>query len=465
MTQFRRRVASTGSNWRGANRNGEVVQRGFAAEDAHQPLQPKLWEDGAIAPPAFADTLAKICADVDGRQLQLKIDVDLVPSGKSRLAARRPTPINPLAVAPKTVGGRTGTSRTSDVRSYGTLDQLLSPGWQPPTIGDAVKVMLPSLVPAGGSNPFSARPGTESGRGRVVPRPVTEAAGGRLSARPGAEAWLNKRLGPNRPGTEASRRRIPGWPDSGASTARESQRRGLAEGNSSSGFNSTAKSESGLGPLSPSILEQLQKPIISGEWNMLLGFAGDKSGTVRAEGNGQDINVEDLKRQESSSSSSPRVRTLQGRATGSTAFNIATGERAVTVITQPTSESWRTAGFQRPPSPMRPGVYNGHNATGHPQQKLPAGLPLRAASSSSTSVPGIPDALARFRAFGGPPGSGQPMWCSMLEQSDPERKSDEAKAYEAWRKRVIECTRNMQMEVARFKLEDRLEDQPHEGLQ
>jgi len=130
----------------------------------------------------------------------------------------------------------------------------------------------------------------------------------------------------------------------------------------------------------------------------------------------------------------------------------------------------------RPRSPLRPGVYVGIDAPEHSKKrKPPRNLPNDAKYGASglflpISAPVRPatsQALKSARLVGdsshsaGPSGSDEPkpvaglsMWQSMVAKMEDEEVTDDARAYNAWRKRVVDCTRAMQLEVARFKTDE-----------
>lgn len=143
--------------------------------------------------------------------------------------------------------------------------------------------------------------------------------------------------------------------------------------------------------------------------------------------------------------------------------------RQITVITKPMTADGPRHRLKsgRARSPLRPGVYVGGESDEHAKLqklKIPRGLPDRAKIKArehriaqkraelkkylATLNPELED--SREAAAAG----GMTMWQKMVEKLEDQSKSDETKAYQAWRKKVIECARSMQLEVARFKLDE-----------
>jgi hypothetical protein len=121
-------------------------------------------------------------------------------------------------------------------------------------------------------------------------------------------------------------------------------------------------------------------------------------------------------------------------------------------------------GGPRPRSPLRPGVYVGHDARQRalgaagglktPMVVLSAdGIGMRAGEGG-----GAKGQKKRTNDQGELPSSTRAValtWGDMMDELDDERHQEESKQYNIWRKRVIECARNMQLEVSRFKLDEK----------
>jgi hypothetical protein len=114
-------------------------------------------------------------------------------------------------------------------------------------------------------------------------------------------------------------------------------------------------------------------------------------------------------------------------------------------------------------SPLRPGVYVGHEARKHAlvsssRRKPPPGLPNFANAGDGHSgmldpkTHHLQDSESQCENV---KSKHMMTWRDMVEELDDERHVDESKQYNAWRKKVIECARNMQMEVSRFKLDEK----------
>jgi len=197
----------------------------------------------------------------------------------------------------------------------------------------------------------------------------------------------------------------------------------------------------------------LQGDGVSGDWNLLLAVARDRAKAKKAKKRSSadvDIACED---EESAAQHSKESATSNAH-----------GEHSVGMV----PSSWRARGGHRPRSPLRPGVYVGYDAPEHVKLEIrnnlvkkPSGLPERArATFDSGRFPGISppsrpvtsDAISK--RFNKTDRGTVSVWNAMLAKIEDQGKTDESRAYEAWRKRVVECTRTMQLEVARFKLED-----------
>lgn len=118
----------------------------------------------------------------------------------------------------------------------------------------------------------------------------------------------------------------------------------------------------------------------------------------------------------------------------------------------------------RPSSPLRPGVYVGHNA--HQQvfanpQKIPGGIPTNVTLMNIRRQPS--SFLPRPQSQGlNPPNSAPSTFCKaqlsaktwmmhLDEEVEDEQLAEEKRQYDAWKKKVIECARNLDFEVSRFR--------------
>lgn len=282
--------------------------------------------------------------------------------------------------APKKFAGEL---RSTDVRSYGTLDQLLSPGFQiqePP---------CPSEGAATGLDPqgFSALASGD---------------------------WPVSEFKLTRPAIEASK--PPGLHDWSGSTAQSSH---LLR---SSCCSQSASSTSSFGSDSGSDYARESK--VSGQKTV-------------------------------------RLRTKADNMRGSA---------------RPMSQQ-RELGIARPQSPLRPGVFHSCDAHYHvkmtpkclpePAQCTISGLfpgisrPPRPATSDAVSlanaaIPGIRRlSWSQDRVRGvGQEACGLSQWETIVQKIEDEGRTDDSRHYEAWRRRVVECSRTMQEEVARFKFEE-----------
>lgn len=495
-----------------------------------------LHSDGTEPPPTFASTLADIFSDACLQDSSLQAKLEAPPplpklQKKEKLAERRPTglaitvPFAASAVAAASAKveeatalanmeeatltetrRRTGPGNLrsahpvhTDVRTYGTLEHLLSSDWQPPApitpdhgqSEDLLDDSLPVVPSARRKMPPLGRPCTEGGnttrRGSadITTRQGSAEAGS--LRRKSAEDGHFKRgsvefkrssigLGVAARKSEAARtlsgrqhHRSSIKLHSGAKTQRESRRRsvlgartvGFMTPTSSFGSSSDSESDSSKSDGAKELLAELQTNSLSQDWGMILGFARDVA-NKRASAEVPHIFAD---------------------------FQ----EEPSAAIAEPTISSWRVNAGPRPRSPLRPGVYVGYDAPEHSKlsvssrrrDKLPPGLPDRAAASfnsgrfpqiSPPSRPVTSDAIASARRNrqaaepgktgpgGVPQPAGQPqsnkqppqksVWQKMLAELEDAGKTEESRAYDAWRKRVVDCTRTMQLEVTRFKLDE-----------
>lgn len=306
------------------------------------------------------------------------------PKACASIAVRQIAEVPERKVEKKFVGDL----RKTDVRSYGTLDQLLSPGFEHP---DAFR-------PPEDSSPQTAvRPATSPS--------ITFGSASSLLALP-----------------------------SGFSAGRSS----VASSNGSD------SSDDSIGP-QPSMTEQLSEVWgIHSVSSVRLSREDDPSGQAGDQDDAMGAGV-----------------------------SLTSGKTRVMV--EPTMMSWHKASG-RPQSPMRPGVYVGHEEgeqieLGRHAHKPPANLPPSARKTSTglfkaVSPPIRPATSAVIVAAREPRGTGrrirhieraeesQTVWEGIVQKIEEEGQTDDSKVYEAWRKRVVDCSRTLQLEVARFKLDE-----------
>lgn len=379
----------------------------------------------------------------------------------------------------------------TDVRAYGTLDQLLSPDWQPPPEIDtqiAGPFDLPQISSSSGPPPSrsSRRRNLVSQFSRTFHAgctPGSSRRGSRNNDNHGFAStnafssssevgWGHRRASKNLSSSqtpEGQSRRISVHSRRMSLDKSDElggfRRRGSVEGSgasrasSSSSFNSSASHRSIQREVSLATREaremvsEIHGNEVSQDWSLLLNFAHDKA-----------VMPDDDDHPE------PTFRTFQDEASAAkqTAMLSAAGERSVAVITQGTTfDSWKDRRGPRPRSPLRPGVYVGHEAAEHASLaqlgKMPAGLPVTADRAFNTGLfpkitthpmrPVTSDAVVQARK---PRESGpsRSIWQEMLSRLEDEGKTAESRTYDAWRRRVVDCTRTMQLEVARFKHEE-----------
>jgi len=227
----------------------------------------------------------------------------------------------------------------------------------------------------------------------------------------------------------------------------------FATSSSSSSDSSDSDSLSSAPPASNGTSEELVERVeVSADWNMLLSFARDGMGDLQGEAGlcaGDDL-VKWASAKDKPSN--PR--------------------REVTIVTRPQvwSEHHREEVLQ---SPLRPGVYVGHGD--NETMLLESAKTLR-------KPPGLPDSAlnAAQAAIGGRKGprNYHSSWLSakrkmvlqmsdkssrlakalnlIMEEEEDERRHEDSRNYQAWRKKVIECARSMRLEVDRFQLEPKL---------
>jgi hypothetical protein len=374
-----------------------------------------------------------------------------------------------------------GALRTTDVRVYGTLDDLLSPGWEPPS---------PAVPAPAAPDPEFQAPGSAGSRASVVSqqsskRASVAAANKRPSMAAGAEA---SRRQSNRMSVSFS----AGIRDGGMSTAggqRKSMpsvqarrfalkrmsmeagamRRGSTGNRRGSSLSfgmartdkldddsdledsdlASSSSGSDHSAEGKALLDELKEPVVSGDWSLMLAAARDQMIDKRGSSGMPQIRFQD----ESSDDHGRRP--------------------SVTVIAEPELarevSSWKLKGPKRARSPLKPGVYVGYENPLHPGSSLhggpPKGLPqqVRAAHGSgrfpqlsSPIRPATSDVITRARQLpgdGAVPASAN-VWHDIISKIENPGRSEESKAYDNWRKKVVECTRTMHLEVNRFRSDE-----------
>jgi len=220
---------------------------------------------------------------------------------------------------------------------------------------------------------------------------------------------------------------------------------------SSSGGDS---SESGNSDATKEIMAELnRKPSVSSEWSLLLACSSALDGDSKHKfGHESRLHV---------------YQNDHDVPITHSAYVKASGQTSISMITRPTSKSWTRTG--RPHSPLRPGVYAGPDAPESAKAR-PTCLPEEAKwVTAGTGLfqgispplrPATSDVITLARASVGQRtherrlSAGPSMWDSIVNKMEDEGRTDDSRHYEAWRRRVVDCSRTMQLEVSRFKLEE-----------
>lgn len=327
----------------------------------------------------------------------------------------------------------TGELRKTDVRSYGTLDQLLSLEAKPPTPPKPLAGSAPAAPQDLGQGilPLLAE-GTVATLATLA-KPSTAPPGFR---RPPSEAVVKAR--------KPSHLGRAGNMQLGSHAADEIEQEGTKEEKADSSSASSQGAQGEGDPEAKAILQELEQEGVSQEWSLVLGVVPTEKRLHEAHhALGDDMQLQFVNKEEKPSSSLPKEENI--------------------------------APFVRPISPLRPGVYCGHDdkdaVKARDGVRPPTGLPQGATWGhgvtgmwSSLSPPVRPATAGFQEAVRAPPqaqkhgghrasdlAAGMSVWQHIASKIEDESRTEDSKAYEAWRHRVVECSRNMQLEIARFK--------------
>lgn len=423
-------------------------------------------------PENFVSTLAGIAAAVHSGA-----DSDDVESPQAYFHARRPTTtggarsarrqkLTPLATTRKPPGEL----RRTDVREYGTLDRLLHPDLHPVAEEDDDEPM---------TNSTSKVVTIEDIESIMMNKAQEDLPDYLLSHKSHRKRRKHTENSLQPSFSKSSLKK--GWQSSKSSSRRQSmvgsrrpsmavgslQRRGAVFGgprlvsdeSTDSDSSDSESADSSSQSSSRSLLRDISGAQQASDWHSLIQLARERSSVAPAAGNvptDESIPSKSLR-------ASPIDELLEDDNDGDTWKGDTWNFQRDTITTDASTKrklKGKSKGA-RPRSPLRPGVYVGHEARKHAlvlasRKKPPPGLPDAAQAGDGHADVEQEVKKEQLEEKDGVARNKRVItWNDMVRELEDQRHADEAKQYNAWRKRVIECARNMQMEVSRFKLDER----------
>jgi hypothetical protein len=225
------------------------------------------------------------------------------------------------------------------------------------------------------------------------------------------------------------------------------------------------------------LLQEIGKSKMASEWMQLLAFARDKHKSSKRES----ANSRRRSAETALPNLSPRPSMGAHLLPPGTLLQPTDAAELQAAGTNPESRSTtkeKRSGTKtktkskRAPSPLRPGVYVGHSERERlksgftRKRKPPPGISQFALPASREGKPEQRPATVDIANVSSLQEEDRPVnrlaastlnttlnttWQSMVEMMEDSIHTDESKAYHAWRKKVIECAKTMQLEVGRFK--------------